>query len=78
MISEKEKEEIRKEAKVVLDNFASALEKVELKEKGLKKHVGGFREEENGNRCDEDFRKGMFDNAPETKGDFIVAEKRRW
>ena len=45
MVSEKEQEEIRKEAKRILDNFASALGKTKVKEKRLKRDVGGFREE---------------------------------
>ncbi len=79
MISEKEREEIKKEAKNILDNFASALEKVgKIKGKSFKRELGGFREEGKGEKCDDDFRRRMFENAPEKEGDCIVAEKKKW
>ncbi len=82
MINEKEQEEIRIEAKKILDNFASALGKVDikrsLKRKRLKSYVGGFREVEDGLKGDEDFRKRMFENSPKKEGDCIIAEKKKW
>lgn len=98
MISEKEKEEIRQEAKALLEKFAKALDKVKFKEKDLKSGIGGFREEGEGEEAEEDFRKTMFENfrikdsdsvqesenhqdsrhSPETKGDSIIAEKKKW
>jgi len=78
MITEKEKEEIKQEAKNILDRFASALEKVKVKEKRLKREVGGFREESIGEKCDGDFRRSMFSNAPEVRSDCIIAEKKKW
>ncbi len=78
MISEKEKDSIRKEAKQILDNFASALEGVKVKKRGFKKRVGGYRKERDGQKCDEDFRNRMFDNAPSKDGDCIIAEKKKW
>jgi Asp-tRNA(Asn)/Glu-tRNA(Gln) amidotransferase C subunit len=70
--------EIRKEARDVLDKFAVSLGKVKTKEKELKREVGGFREEREGGKADEDFRKLLFENAPHKKGDFIVSEKKKW
>ena len=78
MVSEKEREAIRKEAKKILDNFAKALSKVKVREKKLKKELGGFREEGEGKICDPLFKKTMLANAPETDGDYIVAEKKKW
>lgn len=78
MITEKEREEIRKEAKDILDRFASALEKLEVKEKELESFIGGFREEGNGKNCDMEFRERMFLNAPNKEGDCIIAEKKKW
>ena len=61
-MNENKKEEIRKEAKRILDNFSKALEKVSVKKKVLKKEVGGFRDEGNGKETDMDFRKRIFEN----------------
>ncbi len=73
-----DKEKIRKEAKTILDRFSKALEKVKVKKKPLKAELGGFREEGEGKICDPNFRKSMFENAPKTEGDFIIAEKKKW
>ena len=72
------KEQIQKQAKQILDNFAESLSKVKLKEEKIKKIVGGFREEGPGLECDPDFRKRIFAKAPEIDGDFIIAEKKEW
>lgn len=78
MVSENKKEEIRKEAKKILDDFAGSLEKVKFEEKDLKEDVGGFREETKAEKCDMGFREIMFENAPESDGDCIIAEKKNW
>jgi len=79
MINEKDNEEIRREARKILDNFVFALEKVgKVKGKSFKRELGGFREEGKGEKCDDDFRKRMFENAPNKEGDCIVAEKKKW
>ncbi len=75
MINEAKREEIKKEAKELLGKFAKSLEKVKLKEK---KEVGGFREEKEGMKGSEGFRKRMFDNAPNKDEDCILAEKKEW
>ena len=78
-MDEKKQEEIRKGAKKILDNFASALDKVKIEKKGLKKEVGGFRKEEGGvDRHDADFRRRMFENAPNKDEDCIIAETKEW
>ena len=78
MVTDEKREGIRKEARRILDSFVSALEKVEIKEEKIKKNVGGFREEGEGEKGNDDFRKRMFDNAPKTEGDCILAEKKKW
>ncbi len=78
MIDEKKREEIKKEAKRILDKFSKSLEKVKFKEKKLKKKSGGYREEGEGDNVNEDFRKRMFENAPEKKNDYVIAEKKKW
>ncbi len=77
-MDDKKREEIKKEAKKILDNFAKALDKVSVKKKALKKGVGGFREEGQGKGADEDFRERVFENAPNKDGDYIIAEKKKW
>lgn len=78
MVSEGKREEIREEAKQILERFASALEKVKIKKKVVKKEVGGFREEGEGYSANDDFRERFFNNAPKTEGDFVIAEKKKW
>ncbi|MEK6850886.1 MAG: hypothetical protein AABX85_04900 [Nanoarchaeota archaeon] len=77
-INEQEREEIRIEAKRIIDNFASALEKVKIKEKKGKKEISGFREEGNGKKGDSEFRKKMFANAANKNQDNIIAETKSW
>jgi hypothetical protein len=71
-------EKIRKEAKEMLDKFASALDDIDIDIKSEKREEGGFREEGSGESSDSDFRDSMFANAPEKDGDCIVAEKKKW
>ena len=78
MISDRKREEIRKEAKEILAGFAKSLEKVNIKGKALKKGVEGFGEEQEGLICDADFRKRMFENAPNKSDDFILTERKGW
>ncbi len=77
-VSEKEKEEIKKQAKKIIDDFSEKLGTIGQKtSEALIQRDKTFREE-GGLGCDEDFRKRMFDNAPNKKGDFIIAEKKKW
>ena len=76
--NDKNKLEIKKEAKEILDRFSKALEKVKFKEKAVKEEFGGMREEGKGLDCDGDFRERFFRNAPEKERDFILAEKKKW
>ena len=79
-VSEKEKEEIQKNAKKLLDNFARKLEKIKTKEGHFKSSVSetGLREEGTGWNTDEDFRSITLSNAPFVEDDFLVAEKGGW
>jgi len=78
-VSEKEKQEIRNEAKKILDNFSKKLSKIDkkIKEFSIERECGE-RDEKKG-ECDEDFSlKIMFKNAPDKEGDFILGEKKKW
>ena len=77
-MNEQRREEIRKQAKRILDDFAYSLEKVKIKGKELKGELGGFREEGSGKKSDSDFRKIMFENAPEKNEDNLIVEKKKW
>ncbi len=75
---EREKEErIRKEARIILDKFAKALEKVETKESFVERDKSSRKEGE-GDEPDESFRQIFFQNAPEVNNECIQAEKGKW
>ena len=77
-VSEKEKEEIRQQAKKIMDNFSRKLGEVkgEIKDSGSEK--GDFeREEGKGSRPEID-KKIMLENAPNKNKDSIIAEKGEW
>ncbi|GAI11520.1 unnamed protein product, partial [marine sediment metagenome] len=62
-VSNKEKKEIKKQAKKLLDDFASKIEKIKIKEKHFENN-SGMREEGDGWDTDKEFRDTMFSNAP--------------
>ena len=76
-VSEKEKKEIKKQAKSLLDEFSKKLEKIKTKESHFQ-NKDGLRDESNGWNTDEEFRSTMLANAPFVEDDFIVAEKGGW
>ncbi len=77
MLSEKEKEAIRVDARALLQRFGAILERV--KETPVSSHTTGtLRAEGAGRACDDAFREGMFANAPNATKDCIVAEKAVW
>ena len=79
-VSEKEKQEIKKQAKKLLDEFASKLEKIKTKESHFEnsESPSGTREEGNGWNTDQDFKDIMLANAPFVEDNSIVAEKGDW
>ena len=79
MLSEKEKQKIQKEARQVLDKFSKELDKVKVRETvGKEEKSESYREEKEGNKGDDDFRKRMFKNAPKHNDECIIAEKGNW
>jgi hypothetical protein len=76
-VSDKEKEEIRKDSKKLLNEFASKLEKIKAPE-GHFENESGTREEGDGWETDQEFKSTMFSNAPFVEDDAIVAEKGGW
>ncbi len=71
------RDEIAKEARIILDKFARALEKVETSESFVERDKM-VRKEGEGNMPDESFREIFFQNAPGVKDDCIQAEKGKW
>lgn len=78
MISDKEVEEIKAGSRDILNGFARALEGVKSEGEKIKKLQEGYRIEGFGAKADSSFREKMFANAPEKKGDCIIAEKKKW
>lgn len=77
-VSEKEKESIKKQAKLIMDNFSKKLSKVgELKESFIERNECERDESDNNKECEID-RKTMFENAPKKNKDFIIAERKSW
>ena len=78
-ISEKEKEEIKKQAKDIMDKFSEKLSNVSEKMSDPLIDRKEFeREEGEGKESNSDFRERMFENAPRKNKDFIIAEKKKW
>ena len=81
-VSEKEKEEIKKQAKGIVDNFSKKLSKVGETQESVVEREKCEREE--GGECNDIDRGIMFRNAPDTQTgtsknkDFIIAEKGKW
>lgn len=78
MFDDIQKEAIRAESKVLLDNFSRALESVDLENIDEKVLDSGMRRASEVKGFDEDFHDKMFENASNKKGDFIVAERKSW
>lgn len=78
-VSEKEKEEIKKQAKSIMDKFSEKISKIDKKiPEPLIERKEFEREEKQGKESNSDFRKRMFENAPNKNKDFIIAEKKKW
>lgn len=76
-VSEKERDEIRKKAKSILDDFSGKLSKVKDVEESLIERKECERQE--GEEGDDSFsREIMFENAPKKNKDFIIGEEGGW
>jgi len=75
-VSEKERQEIKRQAKEIIDNFSRKLEKIELGEGKVEREEQTRKETKS--EVDKDFKKRFFDNAPRKDGDWIKAEKGAW
>lgn len=77
MLSDTEKEAIRREAHAILTQFGATLERVRTPD-SAERETSEVRTPGKGLACDTDFRTRMFANAPEATKDSIVAEKAGW
>ena len=76
-VSEKEREQIRKDSKKLLNEFAGKLSQIKAPE-GHFENGSGLRDEGDGWNSDSDFMNIMFANAPFVEKDSIIAEKGGW
>lgn len=72
-----DKVKIEKEAKKILDKFASALDNIGKHEENFYVHRDESERVENGESCD-GFKSKLLENAPQKNSDFIIAEKGSW
>ena len=68
---------IKQQAKDIIDNFVSALKDIETTEQ-LVEREEDRRHENTSKETDPEFRKIMFENAPNKTKDCILAEKGKW
>lgn len=76
-MSEKEREEIKKQVDSILKSFSEKLSEIDDRNEEF------FIEREKSERVEEGKpleldRKIMFENAPEKNSDFIIGEKKKW
>lgn len=79
MISSEEIEKIKENAKSILESFSKKLKKVNFSDIANEEfNLTGYREDSSKTSHDKEFRKLFFNNAPNRKGDFILAEKKEF
>lgn len=72
-----DREDIKKQAKKILDDFAKALESVKFEEE-LVERDSDRRDETEASEPNAEFRKIVLENAPATKEGCILTEKGKW
>jgi len=78
MIDKVDKEKIEKQAKRIMDDFISVLDKVpEINQEFGQEREEQLRKPEKAEDSKE-FRQRMFKNAPKVKDDCLVMEKKSW
>ena len=76
-VTEQEKEDIKKDAKKLLDEFSSNLSKIKTSEPRADAKEN-LRPEGTGWKTNEEFREYMMDNAPSVEDNLIIAETGKW
>ena len=82
-VSEKEREEIRKQAKDIMDKFSEKISEIDLSDfedkGGVRRDDFERKEKLNSSVSDESFSRDiMFQNAHRKNKDFILGEKKKW
>ncbi len=87
-IGKKEHEQIRKQAKAIMDNFATALAKAEKSQTAEKSEPKETKQtqtrketqtkDKTQDKQDKEFRKAFFKILPKKEGDYAIAEKGKW
>ncbi|MCW8966791.1 MAG: hypothetical protein OQK82_08930 [Candidatus Pacearchaeota archaeon] len=78
-VTEKEKREIREQAKKIMQDFSKKLEEVDKEiSEPIIDRPKKERVEETPKKPNQEFRKIMFENAPNKNKDSILAEKKQW
>jgi Asp-tRNA(Asn)/Glu-tRNA(Gln) amidotransferase C subunit len=73
------REQIRAQAKKIMDEFVSALEKAEEIKEEFGVHRKDVMREPSANKYKgSDFKERMLKNAPKVEDDQIVCEKKKW
>ncbi len=71
-------EDIKLEAKNIMDNFMSAMKDIEVENDFILERENSFRVEGDGDELDESFKQRFLANAKRTTGDAILANKGEW
>ncbi len=77
-MSDKEKEDAKKQVDSIIDSFSKKLSTLKNKievDNSIEREK--FEREEGGDKCDIS-KNIMFENAPESNKDFIIGEKKKW
>ena len=79
-ISNKEREEVKKQAEQIIDDFSKQLNKVKSKmgEPLIERDEFERGEDEGEGKCEDLDRGLMFENAPKKNDDFIIGEQGSW
>jgi len=77
-VSEKEKQEIKEQAKSMLDSFSKKLSKISKKASEPIIERDKSEREEGSGKCEDIDRDIMFKNAPNKNSDFIIGETGGW
>jgi len=82
-VSDKEKEQIKKDAKIIMDSFSKKLARVKNVPESVIERENFERDELDGEKVEIDTLKGtsrkiMFENAPNKNDNFIIGEKGGW
>ena len=77
-VSDNEKEQIKKDAKAIMDSFSKKLSRVDKKISEPVIERDEFERAEGSGKCVDIDKKIMFENASEKNDGFIIAEKGEW